>query len=82
MCQKSKASFNKHYRTPRQPLHRHPIFDIEAVDPSSQTLLHHACYFGQLGVVKFLLDKSDEKDIDISKVEKVLKWKWKCPKVP
>ena len=48
---------------------RSPDFDIDfnVVDARGNTPLHHACSFGQFEVVKFVLENSNEKEIDILK---------------
>ena len=42
------------------------------VDPDGRTPLHYACRYRQLEVVKFLLDNSNEKGIDIFKKDNFL----------
>ena len=44
------------------------VIDINVVDSSGDTPLHYACYFGQFDIVKFLLENSNQKGIDIAKM--------------
>ena len=43
--------------------------DVNVQTTSGKTLLHVACYHGQFEVVKFLLENSKQKGIDVTKMD-------------
>ena len=47
----------------------HPNFNIDFnnVDQDGWTILHHACFFGQLEVIQFLLEHANEMGLDVTK---------------
>ena len=41
--------------------------DFNDVDQDGWTILHHACFYGQLEVIQFLLEHANEMGLDVTK---------------